>query len=328
MRFPSYIHDAAAIDDRHVLVLRSNPDNLKPGFLERWNVITGKREYAVSAGAPLTHTLAVRGARAATGDTEGTIRIWRVADGTCARVIDTGGKPRHRSVGALAFLDDSRLLAASFDGMAMWEVASGEKLATIKSRGYAVWDIAVTLDNSRYLAACSDRSVRVWDASTGKCVDKFLERGLPPHAAHGDAQDAHTATSVSVWPDGQQAAASYGDGTIRRWDLSSGKMIKKIRTSGTDTAWLLSVAVSPSGDRVIAGSWDTNVYVWDLRSDPQPMAGHIGEAGPVFFLDDRRAVSVSFDQTVRVWDIASRRCERVIGKPIESSRFPPNVSLW
>ena len=328
MRFPSYIHDAAAIDDRHVLVLRSNPENLKPGFLERWNVITGKRLYAVSAGAPLAHTLAVRNAAAASGDTEGVIRIWNVAEGTCSRVIETAGKPQQRSVGALAFLDDRRLLAAAFDGIAIWDVTSGKKLRAIESRRYGVWDLAVTPDATRFIAACSDRSVRVWDASTGKCLDTFLEKGLPAHAVHGNAQDTHTATSVSVWPDGQQVAASYGDGTIRCWDLSSGKMVQKIRTSDTDTAWLLSVAVSPSGDRVIAGSWDSNVYVWGLEGEAKRMRGHIGEAGPVFFLDHRRAVSVSFDQTIRVWDVAQRTCERVIGKAIAISRFPPNVSLW
>src|SRR5690349_21880531 len=217
MPFPSYIHDAAAIDDRHVLVLRSNPDNLKPGFLERWDVITGKREFAVSAGAPLAHTLALRGAAAASGDTEGAIRIGNVADGTCSRVIDTAATRQQRSVGALAFLDDTRLLAASFDGVAIWDVTTGKKLRAIAASRYGVWDVAVTPDGSRFITACSDRTVRVSDASNGKCVGKFLVKGLPAHTRHGNAQDAHTATSVSVWPDGQRVAASYGDGTIRCW---------------------------------------------------------------------------------------------------------------
>ena len=328
MRFPSYIHDAAKIDDQHVLVLRSNPDNLKPGLLERWNVITGKRQYEVSAGATLAHVLSVRGASAATGDTDGKIRIWSVADGTLHRVIDTRGKGAQHSVGALRFLDDARLLAGSFDGIAIWDAATGDKLRSIKCDRFGVRDFAVTPDGDRFLAACDDRIVRVWETVSGTCVATFLEPKLPASSGRGDAQDLHSATGVSLFPDGGRVAASYGDGTIRCWDLSTGIMVNKTRASGTGPAWLLSVAVSPSGDRVIAGSWDTNVYVWDLQGEPEPMAGHIGEAGPVFFLDDRRAVSVSFDQTIRVWDVESRTCERVIGKAIESSRFPPNVSLW
>lgn len=328
MQFPSYIHDAAPIDDRRVLVLRANPHNLSPGVLELWDVTSGDRIWNVSAEAQLAHVLAVRGERAASGDSKGGLRIWDVSDGKCLQHLDTRIRKEDVSVGALAFLDDHRLLVGSSAGFDLWDLRAGACVATHAIDRAWVMGFAITPQRDRIVTACSDRTVKVWDATSGRCLRTMKEAGLPKSVARNEATDMHAATSVCLLRDGQRAVASYGDGSLRCWSLENGKLLQKARVRGNGPPWLLSVAASPVQDLIVAGSWDTHVWVWNLKDDPVAMAGHIGEAGPVFFLDEARVVSVSFDQTVRVWDVARMTSERVIGQPVQSSRFPPNESMW
>lgn len=325
MRFPSYIFDAAPVDACRLLVLRSNPDNLQPGFLELWDIVEGERSHVVSAEDQLASRLATHGSLAASDSTDGTIRIWNVPDLTSVRTIDPQDATR---VTALAFFDEDHLLAGYWGGFDLTEARSGRNIRSFRLDSARVLDFAVTADGDRIVTASDDRRIRVWETNTGTCIAALVEAGLPPYAGRYGSMDVHAATGVCLLPGDQQVVASYGNGALRSWDLRSGQMVRKASAVGDGPSWLLSVDASPDGRHVIAGSWDSNVWIWDLHGAPQPMRGHIGEAGPVHCLDSERAVSVSFDQTIRVWDIVTRSCTRVIGDARHSSRFPPNESLW
>lgn len=325
MRFPSYIFDAAPVDARHLLVLRSNPDNLTPGFLELWDIDAGRRVRVVSAEDQLALRVATRGSLAASDCSDGSIRTWSVPDLTYLRTIESKNATR---VTALAFFDDDHLLVGSREGFDLLEARSGRRISTFAHERARVLDFAVTTNRDRIVTACDDRCVRVWATNSRACIATLTEAGLPPYAGRYGAMDVHAATGVCLLPGDQEVVASYGNGALRLWDLTSGELVRKASAVGDGPPWLISIDASPDGRSVVAGSWDTNVWIWDLQHAPLPMSGHIGEAGPVHFLDDQRAVSVSFDQTIRVWNTVTRRCTRVIGDAIRSSRFPPNESMW
>src|SRR5207253_2570282 len=87
-------------------------------------------------------------------------------------------------------------------------------------------------------------SVGLYEVSTGKQVGTL----------GGSVHDF----SVAVSPDGQ-TAVSGGHGTVRVWDLASGKLVAHWKTGQRVTAWgseVFSVPISPDGRHCFSASFN------------------------------------------------------------------------
>jgi serine/threonine protein kinase len=116
--------------------------------------------------------------------------------------------------------------------------------------------------------------------------------------------------SIAVSQDGRRALSGGRDGTIRLWDLASGRVLLPEVHDGP----VVTVALSPDGRIGVSGSLDRTVRVWDL--DPDHAVGMyrlVGHTGAVFAValaqGGRIALSGGEDKTVRIWDVASRRAD-------------------
>ncbi|KAG6810612.1 hypothetical protein H0H92_011110 [Tricholoma furcatifolium] len=137
------------------------------------------------------------------------------------------------------------------------------------------------------LSGGHDKSVRVWNASTGKQVWQL---------------QGHTGwiRSVAFSHDGTQIVSGSDDQTARVWDASTGKQFQKLQGHAS----ISSVAFSPDGTQIVSGSLDNSVRVWDVSTGKQIqiLQGHSRSVKSVAFsADGTRIGSGSYDQTVRVW---------------------------
>jgi WD40 repeat protein len=111
---------------------------------------------------------------------------------------------------------------------------------------------------------------------------------------------------VAVTADGQRIVSSGGgDGTVRVWDLASGR---PERTLEGHTGPVQAVAVTADSQRMVSGGNDNTVRVWDLASGrlERTLEGHtLGVMAVAVIADGQRIVSGGGDGTVRVWDLAS-----------------------
>ncbi len=140
------------------------------------------------------------------------------------------------------------------------------------------------------LAAVSDNSVLLWDASTGERIRVLVGAWLG---------------AVAFSPDGGQLAT--GGGGIRLWDVAVGK---KTATLTGHTDWVNSVSYSPGGALLASGSADSTVKLWDVasRTEIATLTGHTGRIASVSFSPGGALLaSGSVDSTVKLWDVASRR---------------------
>lgn len=183
-------------------------------------------------------------------------------------------------------------------------------LGTAAYTGHAATTASVAVayadDGRLVVSAGADGQLLVWDTATTALLRTFT------------APDAGEFTALAVSRDGDQAlsgGASVGAAFLRLWDVTSAAvMIDMPGHTGR------SVAVfRPDGRTVLSGGRDdpenpdddaqgNSLRVFDIATGRtvQQLTGHTNLVGAVDISPDGQlAASGSFDNTVRVWDIAA-----------------------
>jgi len=132
--------------------------------------------------------------------------------------------------------------------------------------------------------------------------------------------------AVAVTSDGKKAISGASDGTLKIWDLITGKEIQTLRGH---IGSVRAVAFIPNGKKAVSGSLDRTLKIWDLTSQEiQTLSGHTGPVNAVAVTSDgKKAVSGSGDRTLKIWDLESGQEIQTIqdsGGPIRAVAFAPN----
>jgi eukaryotic-like serine/threonine-protein kinase len=137
----------------------------------------------------------------------------------------------------------------------------------------------------------------------------YLERfcRIEPLVLH----DTHDVHAVSFHPDGDRVAAGYADGTIKIWDLHTGKVVQ---TLPGHTNYVYSVAFSTNPQRLASASADRTIRIWDLATGTEVFkrAGHTGDSAGMAYLvalstDGQLVVAGSEDGFATIWDATDGR---------------------
>ena len=160
------------------------------------------------------------------------------------------------------------------------------------SAGGGITAVAFSSDGTRIVSGSLDKSVRVWDASTG--VELKELRG-------------HTSLVFSVVfsSDGTRIVSGSDDKSVRVWDASTGVELKKLKGH---TRSVNSVVFSSDGMRIVSGSDDKSVRVWDALTgvELKELRGHTSSVFSVAFSNNgMQIVSGSYDESVLVWDAST-----------------------
>lgn len=144
------------------------------------------------------------GQQLASGDYDGTVRVWDVVTGTTLIVLEHPDLVKS----VVWSPDGGRLASAGRNGMVqVWDTATWTVLAVLEGHTREVNGIAWSPDGARLASGSDDRTVRVWDATTGTMLAVL---------------EGHTSGAFSVaWsPDGGHLAS--GDwGVLRIWDTAT-----------------------------------------------------------------------------------------------------------
>jgi WD40 repeat protein len=110
--------------------------------------------------------------------------------------------------------------------------------------------LAFSPDGKRLASASHDRTVKVWDSSSGKELLTLAGHAGPVHA-------------VAYSPDGKSVATGIDASHIRLWDATTGAALRTLKKGKGE---VLSLAFSPDGRRLAAGVREGVVSQWDLES--------------------------------------------------------------
>ncbi len=168
------------------------------------------------------------------------------------------------------------------------ELSPQEKRVLKAHRGYAS-TIAFSPDGQTLISGSNDKTLRVWEVSSGKLVRTL--------AGHSDAIFA-----VCFILDGKDVAAGSGDMDVSLWHLERGQRYDILR--GHDGG-VLTLAYDANKRILASGSGDTSVRLWQL---PGNQLIHVLEQHrhPVrslaFNHNGTILASGSEDFTIKLWD--------------------------
>jgi eukaryotic-like serine/threonine-protein kinase len=212
-------------------------------------------------GKVLSVTFSPGGKMLASGDGDGSIRLWDTSSQQCVRAIPADGAAA--PVVCLMFSPDGRLLAtASGHTLRILSTAPGQEMAVFrghidKIHSLAFYPSSSTADGWR-LASAGNDGVLLWDISTGKQLGRLEGQAGATYA-------------LALSPDGRTLACSDHNRTIRLWQIPSGRHLATLQTGGRLT-W--SLAFRPDGRMLACGGGGDSLRLFNLAYYDRHIVGN------------------------------------------------------
>jgi WD40 repeat protein/serine/threonine protein kinase len=222
----------------------------------------------------------------ATGDGAGTIRLWNATTNEAKALLRGHSGP----INAVTFAPDGRsLISASVDGtVKVWDVAA--ELDPNILTGHKAWlsHLALSPDGKTLAVADADadeNAVKLWDLASRKPVGTLSGHEQP--------------VSCLAFAPGGHILATGSGGIVRLWDVATRKPLQEFQHSG----FVGGVDFSPDGKVLAAGGAAGRLLVWDLATRQE--VAELDQARRVLFSPDGRWLATSFNDTIRLLDVAT-----------------------
>ncbi|MBX3418001.1 MAG: tetratricopeptide repeat protein [Pirellulaceae bacterium] len=249
------------------------------------------------------------GTRIVTGDKSGKLKLWNAKDGR--ELLEWQG---HESdVSDLAWPDADRIVSVNNKGIVIhWEGRREPPYQKLDSPQYRVPHFAAS--RNKLVFHDLDGTIHIADPATGK-----TERELNGHS--GEIK------SICLSNYGDFVISSGSDGTVRMWDIDSGKQLRQY-TELSDLVFT-QLLISPDDQHLIGLTDNGTAKMWRIASDEELAQIDISQTilPKISFSPDGLRVAIfGVNAPITIWDVSSGKSVATLGEGLEISRvdFSPS----
>jgi len=204
----------------------------------------------------------------------------------------------------------------------VWNLTRGEGNAygvprkALHGHNHFVQDIAVSSDGHFALSASWDKTLRLWDLSTGATTRRFV----------GHTNDV---LSVSFSPDNRQIVSGSRDRTIKLWNTLGECKVNLTEDGHSEWVSCVRFSPNPANPVIVSAGWDKLVKVWDLTK-LKVKTNHLGHSGYINNVtispDGSLCASGGKDGVTMLWDLNEGKhlYSLEAGDCINALTFSPN----
>ena len=210
---------------------------------------------------------------------------------------------------SLAFSHNEKLLVTgSIDGeVCLWKWQENKLIFQYQAHKTIVESVVFSCDNSKIASSSRDRSIKIWDVSTGQCI---LSLDLDKNIG--------IVKNLVFNQDGNKLFA-YSNQQVISWDLDTGNYQILIESQHR----IFSLCLASKDDFLVFGCENGVVYIWDLNKEEflNQFSNNSGIVLSVKVTEDNQIFACGIkDKNVNIWNLTNY-------KSIEIQSQSYNISL-